>query len=158
MEVDFAKIDGIVDHYGQGKSSLIQVLQDVQKEYRYLPKEALVHLSDKLDIPLSLTYNVATFYTTFSLIPKGKHHVSVCMGTACHVRGANHILEKFERALDVKSGGTTADKEFSLDHVGCLGACALGPVVTVDEEYHGQMELRKVDRVLKPFRKKAKKE
>ena len=156
MQVDFQKIDGFIGQYEPDKSSLIQVLQDIQKEYRYLPKEALVHLSEKLDVPLSHTYNVVTFYNAFSLIPKGKHHVNVCMGTACHVRGASNILEKFERELKIDSGQTTNDKEFSLDQVGCLGACALGPIITINEDYHGQMELKKVDRILRQYKKDKK--
>lgn len=153
MQVDFQKIDEFIDQYKMDKNPLIQVLQDIQQEYRYLPKEALVHLSEKLDVPLSHTYSVVMFYNAFSLIPKGKHHVNVCMGTACHVRGASSILEKFERELKIGPGQTTEDKEFSLDQVGCLGACALGPIATVNEDYHGQMELKKVDRILRQYKK-----
>ena len=153
MEVDTGKIDVFIDRYGDDKGVLIQVLQDIQAEYRYLPREALEYLSEKLNIPLSHTYNAATFYNAFSLEPKGRRHISVCTGTACHVRGASAILDKFQRELGIKSGQTTGDMEFSLDQVACLGACALGPIVTVDEEYHGQMELRKVDRILKSLAK-----
>lgn len=152
MEVDHSRIDGIVERYSQDQSALIQILQDVQTEYRYLPREALEYLSEKLNLPLSQTYNVATFYNTFSLSPKGENHVCVCLGTACHVRGAQGILEKFERSLNIEAGGTTEDLKFSLDRVACLGACALGPIVTVNEDYHGQMRLQKVDKILRKLK------
>jgi NADH-quinone oxidoreductase subunit E len=157
MEVDYAKIDCFISRYGNDPGALIQTLQDIQTEYRYLPREALEYVSEKLDVPLAGTYNVATFYNAFSLLPKGRHHICVCLGTACHVRGAQGIMDKFARELKIEPGHTTQDLEYSLDHVACLGACALGPIVTVGEEYFGQMELRKVDKILKQFRKGGKK-
>ena len=132
--------------------NLIGLLQDIQKEYGFLPGEALDRLSADHRIPVSEIYSVATFYNAFSLVPKGEHHVAVCMGTACHVRGAQGILDKLVRELGIETGETTEDMKFSLDAVACLGACALGPIVTVGEDYHGQMNLRKVDKVLKNYR------
>jgi len=152
MEIDKRKINRWIRKYAGDKGALIQVLQDMMIEYKYLPREALEYVSEKLKVPLSQTYHVATFYNAFSLVPKGKHVVQVCVGTACHVRGAQSILDKFERDLKIKSGQTTGDGEFSLDAVACLGACALGPIVVVDGESHGNMNLAKVDRVLKEYK------
>jgi NADH:ubiquinone oxidoreductase subunit E len=146
--VDNTTIDAFVERYGTGKSALIQVLQDIQGEARYLPREALEYLSEKLDVPLATTYNVATFYNAFSLTPKGKHHISVCMGTACHVRGAQIILDKFVRDMKIEAGQTTEDMEYSLDTVACVGACALGPIVVTDGEYHSNVSLQKVGKIV----------
>ena len=130
---------------------LVPVLQDVQAEYRYLPKEALEQVSHGLDVPVSQVYGVATFFKAFSLEPRGRHQINVCMGTACHVRGAVKVLEKLERVLGISRRGTTPDLKFSLDTVNCVGACALGPMVIVDENYHGQMTMDKVESVLKDY-------
>ncbi len=139
----------IVDRYGGKKSLIVSILQDIQAEYRYLPKEALREVCERLEIPESQIFSLATFYRTFSLEPRGEHLVHVCVGTACHVRGAPRILEKIERRLNVKSGETTEDQSFTLETVNCVGACALGPVVIVDGEYHGQMTSKKVDSIYK---------
>ncbi|MDP8254141.1 MAG: NAD(P)H-dependent oxidoreductase subunit E [Candidatus Alcyoniella australis] len=158
MEFESQRIDEFIGRYGREQSALIQVLQDIQAEYNYIPKPALKYLAEQLKVPLSEAYNVATFYETFSLEPKGRNHISVCLGTACHVRGAQLILEKFERELGVRTGCTSQDGEYSLDRVGCLGACALGPVVTVNGEYHGHMTLSKIDKLLKNIRAEKKDE
>lgn len=142
------KTKQIVKKHRGDKSSLIAVLQDIQEEFNYLPKEALSAAGIALDIPASRIYEVATFYNTFSLKPRGEHIVKVCMGTACHVRGASVIQDKMERTLCIKSGETTVDQKFSLETVNCVGACALGPVVVIDTEYHGQMTMAKVDKVI----------
>jgi NADH-quinone oxidoreductase subunit E len=134
---DAAKVDTMIDKYGNDPSSLILVMQDIQSEYRFLPHEALAYLGEQLDVPMSRIYNVATFYKTFSLQPKGKHLVHVCMGTACHVRGAKRILDELSRALDTKPGDTTPDGEITLETVNCVGACALGPIMVVDGKAHG---------------------
>ena len=130
---------------------LVSVLQDIQTEYKYLPQEALEEVCQGLSIPLSRVYSVATFFKAFSLTPRGRHVISVCMGTACHVRGAVRVLEKIERELGIESGDTTPDRRFSLETVNCVGACALGPMIIVDEEYHGEMTTEKVDSVLKQY-------
>jgi len=130
---------------------LVPVLQDIQAEFRYLPREALEAVSRGLKIPLTRVYSVATFFKAFSLTPRGRHQVNVCLGTACHVRGAVNVLEKMQKALKVKEGGTTKDMAFSLDTVNCVGACALGPIVIVDENYHGQMNADKVEKVLENY-------
>jgi len=146
------KVVSIVGKYNNDRAQLVAILQDIQEEYNYLPKEALVRVSQLLGIPLSQVYNVATFFKAFSLKPRGKHLINVCLGTACHVRGAVRVLEKLERSLDIKSGETTPDFVFTLETVNCMGACALGPVIKVDGEYFGQMNVEKVDHVLMQFR------
>ena len=134
-----------------GKEMLIQVLQDVNQEYRYLPPFAMKYVSEKLNVSLSSVYHVATFYTAFSLKPRGKHLITVCMGTACHARGAPRILEEFERQLEIPRGETTTDSQFSLETVNCLGCCALGPVVMIDQDYH-QVTTDKVRSLLKRYK------
>jgi NADH-quinone oxidoreductase subunit E len=141
-------IHDIVDHYQAKPTALIMVLQDIQKHYRYLPKEALKLVAQKMGLPIAQIYGVATFYRAFSLKPKGKNHICVCTGTACHVRQADVIVNKLETKLGIKAGGTTGDQNFSLETVNCLGACALGPLVTANEKYYGNMTAAKVDRMI----------
>ena len=141
-------IASIIDKYGAKPMALIMVLQDVQRHYRYLPKEALKLVAKRMDLPIAQIYSVATFYRAFSLKPKGKNHVCVCTGTACHVRQAEVIVNRLESVLGIKAGETTKDMEFSLETVNCLGACALGPLVTANEVYHGNMTATKVERML----------
>jgi len=150
--MELAKVDEIVDRNGADPSALIGILQDVQEEYNYLPKDALKRVARRLGVPLSRVYSVANFYKAFSLTPRGRHLIQVCLGTACHVRGGDKILEQIQRLLDVKPGGTTSDRQFSLEIVHCLGACALGPIVVVDGEYHGRMTVGKVKPLLKAYR------
>jgi NADH-quinone oxidoreductase subunit E len=149
------KVKGIVTSYGGDKSYLVPIMQDLQKEFGYLPKEALLALSANLGVPISRVYEVATFYKAFSLKPKGRHHISLCMGTACHVRGADLILSSITDMLGIKDGETTDDLEYSFETVGCLGACALGPMVVVDGEYHGEMNIAKTTKLLKKLGKKV---
>jgi NADH:ubiquinone oxidoreductase subunit E len=141
-------IHTIVNRYGGKAVGLIMVLQDVQKHYRYLPVEALKLVAQKMTLPIAQVYAVATFYKSFSLTPKGKHHICVCTGTACHVRQANVILEDISRDLGIEPGQTTPDGEISYETVNCLGACALGPLVTVDDEYHGNMTVTKMGKLM----------
>lgn len=156
MEVQESKVKSFVTKYSSEKKALISILQDIQEEYNYLPQEALRIVSATLGIPLIDIFGVATFYRAFSLEPRGKHLVTVCMGTACHVRGGPKILEEFERKLDIEAGETTEDRQFSLETVACLGCCAIGPVVVVDGDYHAQTSIRKVGSILKKYRKKEK--
>jgi len=128
------------------------MLQDLQSAKRYLPEEDLRELAEALAIPLTRVFRVATFFKAFSLEPKGEHIINVCMGTACHVRGAERILNELERQLGIDRGETTADQKFSLETVNCLGACALGPVVVVDQEYHGDMTPGQVDKLMENYR------
>jgi len=145
------KVALVIDKYGADRGQLISILQDIQAESYYLPKEALVQVSTAMGIPLSQVYSVATFFRAFSLKPRGKHLINVCLGTACHVRGASKVLEQMERSLDVSPGETTADAHFTLETVNCMGCCALGPVVNVDGEYFGQMNAGKVDSLLAKY-------
>jgi NADH:ubiquinone oxidoreductase subunit E len=133
---------------GGRKRALIQVLQDIQDRFRWLPPEALEHVADALGVPLAQVYGVATFYKSFSLEPRGRHVCTVCLGTACHVRGGGAVLEHFERRLGIAAGGTTPDGKYTLERVNCLGACALAPLAVVDGRYHSQMTEAKVDSVL----------
>jgi len=148
-------VDRIIQQHHADKSALIAMLQDVQSEFTYLPQEALVHLSRTIEVPLSRAYSLATFYRAFSLKPKGRHPVAVCLGTACHVRAAVKILEKFERQLGIKCGQTTPDLNFGLEAVRCLGCCGLAPVVTVGPELYGKVSLNKVDQIIKQHSKEG---
>jgi len=150
--MELEKVDEIVERNDAAPSMLIAMLQEIQSEYNYLPKDALKRLAGRLEVPLSRVYSVANFYKAFSLVPRGRHLVQTCLGTACHVRGADKVLEQLQRTLDVKPGGTTGDQEFSLEAVHCLGACALGPVVVIDGEYHGKMTVGKVESMLEAYR------
>jgi NADH:ubiquinone oxidoreductase subunit E len=127
---------------------LISVLEQVQGQYRYLPREAMVLVSERLGVPLSQTYSVATFYHAFSLKPRGQYLIRVCLGTACHVRGSQRVLEKVSKLLSIKPGETTPDRLFTLETVNCLGACALGPIMVVENEYFGQMNPARVGAAL----------
>jgi NADH-quinone oxidoreductase subunit E len=144
-------VTGVLDKHGRQPSLLVSILQDIQEELSYLPEEALAAVSEGLKLPQTRVYSVATFFRAFSLTPRGKHVVHVCMGTACHVRGAAKIMDKLERDLCVCSGGTTDDGNFTVETVNCVGACALGPMVVVDGKYHGQMTTPKVDKMLKKY-------
>ena len=146
-------VDKFIQKHPKDQSSLIGIMLDVQNYYYYLPKESLVYISRQLKIPISTVYNLATFYKDFSLKPKGKYPIAVCTGTACHVQGATKLLEKFERELNIKSGGeTTADKLFNIESVRCLGCCGLAPVVTVGKELHGKLPPNKVPQILKKYK------
>ena len=136
-------------------ASLISVLEEIQARYRYLPREAMILVSERLGVPLSQVYSVATFYNAFSLVPRGKHTICVCTGTACHVRGAVQVLDRLQTKLGIGPGETTRDREFTLETVNCLGCCALGPVVVLDDEYEGQMTTKKADRLLKRAMRQA---
>jgi len=147
MVQELAQIDQAVDRYGGDKNALIQILLDIQRENNWLPKDALMWVSQKLGVPLSRIYHVATFYKAFSLVPKGRHSVLVCMGTACHVRGAPRLLDKVTEALKIEPGETSEDLRFSLDTVNCLGCCALGPVMVVDGEYYSKPSTKEIEQV-----------
>ncbi len=150
-----ARLDAIIDSYGAARDSMITVLQDANKAFNYLPEAILHRISTRLAVPYAEVYGAASFYKAFSLEPRGAHVVQVCMGTACHVRGAQRILEELERRLAIPAGGTTKDMLFSLETVNCLGACALGPIVAIDGEFHGSMTTAKVPHLLDSYAKKA---
>ncbi len=148
-----AAIERAFEKYGNERSSLIPVLHEIQNEYRYLPEEALRTISEEMNISLVDVYGVATFFRAFSLKPKGKHSIVLCMGTACHVRNSRGLLDEARRFLGIEPGETTEDMMFTLETVNCLGACALGPVAVIDGEYHGQMTPAKMERLLKKMAK-----
>ena len=148
---ELEQVDQIVDRYTGEEGSLIQILLDVQREYNWLPPGALMRISERLDVPVSRMYRVASFYKAMSLTPIGRHLCSVCMGTACHVRGASKILDKAEQVLGIKDGETTADQRYTLHKVNCLGCCALGPVVVIDGEAHGKLGAGDVEEVLDKY-------
>jgi len=149
MVNDDEKVKAIVDKYDGTHDSVIAILQDVQSEYHYLPEHALRAVASQLGLPLIQICGVATFFKAFSLKPRGEHTVTVCLGTACHVRGAPAVLDEAKRQLGVEPGNTTDDMRFTLETVNCLGACALGPIMVIDDKYHGQMSPRKAKKVLK---------
>ena len=136
----------------ENNKNLVSILQGIQAEHAYLPEEKLIETAKTLNMPLIDVYGVATFYKSFSLTPRGRHQVKVCLGTACHVRGANRIVEEIERKLAVRSGETSENGEFSLETVMCLGCCAIGPVVVMDGRYYSQVTPTKVESILRTIR------
>jgi NADH-quinone oxidoreductase subunit E len=142
-------LDAVLARYPRERRSLVMVLQDAQEAYNYLPREVMTAVAEALDVPRSHVYHVATFYKAFSLEPRGKHTCTVCTGTACHVRGAGLLVDHIERQSGIKAGETTADLKLTVETVNCVGACALGPVVTVDDKTIGSATTRKVDKALK---------
>lgn len=151
MEVDETKLSKIVEKYEGNRSYLLAMFQDVQREYRYVPAEAVKYLCRQLQIPLAKAYEVVTFYKTLSLKPRGKHTIHVCLGTACHLRGGPSILESFERELTVKTGDTTESGLFTLETVNCLGACALAPLVRVEDRDFGKTTPASVKKIIREF-------
>jgi len=144
-----SKIDKIIVSHSCEKSALIAILQEIEELYGYLPAWTLKHVSEKLNVPLIQVYGVASFYKAFHLTPRGKHLIRICLGTACHVRGGQKVIEELERKLNIKVGETTKDLKFTLERVNCLGCCALGPIVMIDENYYGHMSPAKVAPLIK---------
>lgn len=151
MPVDLRVVCEIIENHGHQKASLIGILQDIQAKMNYLPRKALIQVAKSLDVPLTSIYEVATFYKAFSLEPKGRHTIQVCLGTACHVRGGARVLDYLENRLEVKSGATTKDLVFTLESVNCLGACALGPMMVIDKKYYGKINTNKIEPILKKY-------
>lgn len=149
--MDTNQIDQIIDKHECKASSLIQILLEIQSENHWLPKEALDRVSEKLHVPMSKIQHITTFYKSFSLVPRGRHEVHICMGTACHVRGAQRILDMVEDQTGIKAGETDVELKFTLETVNCIGCCALGPVMVVDGEYHGNIAPSQIENVLKNY-------
>jgi NADH-quinone oxidoreductase subunit E len=149
--MDVSAIDAIIERYESNPSAILAILQDIQAKEKYLPKEVLEHVGERLRIPLNKIYRIATFYRAFSLQPRGRHEICVCLGTACHVRGAPRIVDQLNLQLGIRPGETTKDRQFTLETVNCLGVCAAGPVVAIDGQYFGKMSPGKVEGVLKQF-------
>ncbi|MCX7815991.1 MAG: NADH-quinone oxidoreductase subunit NuoE [Syntrophales bacterium] len=147
------KVQEIVKSYDSDPSAVIAILQDVQAEFNYLPREALVAVSEAMNIPLSRVYEISTFYNAFSLKPRGRHVIEICAGTACHVQGGDKIMDRFERELGISRGETTSDGMFTLEEVRCLGCCSLAAVARIDGNIHPFMKQDDIPRILKKYRK-----
>jgi len=145
------RIDQIIDKHQAEASLLIQVMLEIQSDNNWLPKEALERVSERLEVPLARILHIATFYKAFSLVPKGRHGVHICVGTACHVRGATRILDTVQELTGIKPGETDLDLKFSLETVNCLGCCALGPVMEIDGKTHGKMTTAETADVIKNY-------
>ena len=145
------RVKAILKNYQHDEAMLVSILQDIQAEYNYLPQEALRQVGEGLGVPLTRVYSVATFFKAFSLKTRGRHLINVCLGTACHVRGAPRVLETLERELGIKAGETTEDLKYTLETVNCTGGCGVGPTVIIDGEYHGQMSTDKVKPLLESY-------
>ncbi len=150
MEVE--KIDRIIEANNNDKNALLAILQDIQAAFNYLPRESMTRVAEVLDVPLAYVSSQATFFSSFSLTPRGKHIVTVCMGTACHVRGAPRVLTELERELGINDTQTTEDGKFTIETVNCVGACALGPLVIVNGNYHGNIDTAQVNELLGEYR------
>ena len=150
--MDTTIVEDILERNGAEKDSLIATLGEIQNEFGYLPEDALRLVSEKTGKALIDLFSIASFYNAFSLKPQGKHLVQVCLGTACHVRGGHRVLDEIKRRLNVDVDDTTDDQQFTLKTVNCLGACALGPIVVVDNQYHGNTRIQKVNSILNKYR------
>jgi len=151
LESNAEKVENLIESYIDKKEQLISLLQDVQAEFNYIPQDVLIRISQKLEIPLSQVFSVATFFQAFSLKPRGRHTITVCLGTACHIKGGQRLVDKMERDYELKPGETTEDMRFSLETANCLGCCALGPVVVVDGKYESKVTPDKLDKILKKY-------
>ncbi len=149
--MNLERVEDVLAKYEHNESQIISILQEVQVLHNYLPEEVLKYVAERLNLPLARVYSIATFYKTFSLEPRGKHLIRVCLGTACHVRGGPRILETAERILGIKADETTPDYKFTLESVNCLGCCALGPVMVVDDEYYGKLPPANVKKILRQY-------
>ena len=149
--MEMEKIDQVINKYNCEASSLIQVLLEIQNEYRWLPQKALKRVSEKLNVPQSRIQHIATFYKAFSLVPKGRHEVNICMGTACHVRGATRILDAVQDFTEIQPGDTDQNLKYSLETVNCLGCCALGPVMEINGKTHGKLSTTETTDILKKY-------
>ena len=150
--MESSEIDKIIKQYGKKESAILAILQDIQTKEKYLPKEVLEQVSQKMRIPMTNIFRIATFYNALSIKPRGRHKVDVCLGTACHVRGGNKIIDKLSRDLSIQVGETTKDKRFTLESVRCVGCCSLGPVMVVDGNVFGRLTQEKVPGLLKEFK------
>ena len=155
MAVDMERAETLVENFRQREAGLIELLLDIQDEFNYIPEKVIVLAAEELSIPLERLLGAATFYNAFTTTPKGRHHVKVCTGTACIVRGSRSIFETVIEKLGVEPGETTDDGAFSLENVHCLGACALGPIVVVNDEYHGHMTTKKTSELIGKVKAKA---
>jgi NADH:ubiquinone oxidoreductase subunit E len=147
-----SEIDTIIKQYRGNESAILAILQDIQAKEKYLPKEVLEEVSQKMHIPMTEVFRIATFYNALSIKPRGRHKIDICLGTACHVRGGNKIIDKLSRDLGVQVGETTKDKRFTLESVRCVGCCSLGPVMVVDGNVFGRLTQERAPGLLKEFK------
>jgi NADH:ubiquinone oxidoreductase subunit E len=155
VEIDVkAKAEEVLDRWGSKPENIIEMMHDIQNDINYLPREVLFEISKSANIPLSRIFNVATFYNAFSLKPKGKHRVCVCMGTPCHALGAPRIVSALERELSIKCGDVTPDMKFSIEATGCVGTCGLAPVVVIGDDLFGPLTVDGVSRLIKKYQSK----
>jgi len=152
MEIDWKEIDEIIARYGSDKEALLMIMQDISDIYHYVPPEVVPVLAQKLGVRKSQIFSVATFYKTISLTPRGKYIVHVCTGTACHVRGAEKVMDALKNGLGTEEGGTTADGVFTLEGVRCIGCCASGPVMTVNKDTHGGLDRSSALKIIDNYR------
>jgi NADH-quinone oxidoreductase subunit E len=155
IEIDQTKVDAIIDKWNRDPSFAIEMMQDLQEEFRYLPRQVLEQVSQVTGTDLGSLYHIATFYKAFSLEPRGELSVQVCTGTACHVRGAARVMDALSRELGVGPGATTEDLRFTLEGVRCVGCCSLAPVVTVGQDLHGSVDSSSVQRLIRRYQKSA---
>lgn len=152
VEIDYPELDQIIENeFSQDRENLIMILQAIQRRYNYIPKPALLYVSEKLDIPQGKLYEVGTFYSTFSLEPRGRNIISICTGTACHVRGADQIKDQIKSSININDGETTDDQRYTLESVRCIGCCSLGPVIKINEDMHGRIKSDEIDTVLNKY-------
>lgn len=149
---ELGQLTKIIDEYKEKENLLMPILQKINQTYNYLPENVLRYISQKLDIPLSLIYRIATFYNAFSLTPRGRHIINVCLGTTCYVRGGQRILDRISELLDIPDGDTTKDMRFSIESVRCLGCCSISPVINVDGETYGRLKLSSISKILQGYK------
>jgi NADH:ubiquinone oxidoreductase subunit E len=152
VKMEIIKVDDIIAKYKGGTENIIPVLQDIQERYYYLPKDALIQAADEMAVPLSRVYSIATFYNAFSLIPKGRNQIKVCLGTTCYVRGGEGLMKQLENNLHVKTGNTTEDYKFSIESVHCLGCCSIAPVVMVNKKSFGRVKEDDIKGIIAKFK------
>jgi NADH-quinone oxidoreductase subunit E len=155
INLDWTEIGNIIERYNRDKECLLMIMQDISGMYNYVPKETIPLLSEKLGLPESLIYSVASFYKTISLEPRGKYIISLCTGTACHVRGADKIMETLEGQLGIGEGETTEDQLFTLESVRCIGCCASGPVMTVNQDTHGGLDRTSTLKIVQEYKQRV---
>lgn len=154
MDYDVSQVDAVIESHGKEPARVILMLQDIQTRFRYIPREAVRRLSEVLRIPEAQIYHITTFYKVFSLVPRGRHEIRVCLGTACHISGGRRIAGGFEDSLKVRTGETTKDHAFTLETVNCLGACGLAPVVMIDEKVHGMVKPSMISEIVKNYKQR----
>lgn len=149
MVTDSKKIQKVIDKSSQDKKQLIMILQNIQQEFHYLPKDSIKQVAEYLGMPLSTVYSAATFYKSFSLVPRGENIIKVCKGTACHIKGADLIIDQLDSGIGIRPGQTTKDKKYSVEVVNCVGACAMAPVMIVNDKYFGEVKCNRATKIAK---------